>query len=350
MIYSHIKLSCDYIVKMKKLNKLNDRLGEKVPKELNIPPLFSPNQVSFLTISEHQNGQRLDNFLFRYAKGVPKAHIYQIIRSGQVRVNKKRVDQCCRLAIGDQVRIPPLEIKEIASPTLIPLAQLPILFEDDYILVIDKPAGIAVHGGSGISYGVIEQLRATRKEAPYLELVHRLDRDTSGILLLAKKRSALVHLQDQLRHGLMDKRYWALVYGKWLNKRQHIKLLLDKRTLPSGEKHVFVANEGQLSHTIVNLVERYTDYTLLEAELKTGRTHQIRVHLAASGFPIIGDQKYGHFELNKMLSKSTPAMPAFKRMFLHAHAITFIHPHTEEKMRIDAPLPKACAVFLEQLS
>ncbi len=301
-----------------------------------------------VTISEDEADQRIDNFLLRVCKGVPKSHIYRVLRSGEVRVNKGRIDQTYRLKQGDVVRIPPVRVAEKAIHS-VPGAEFHILLEDAHLLVIDKPAGVAVHGGSGVSYGVIEQLRAARPQAKFLELVHRLDRETSGVLLLAKKRSALTDLHEQIREGELDKRYLALVHGEWKNARQHVKLPLFKYTTPDGERRVRVQSDGQASHTVFNLVRRYGDYALLEAELKTGRTHQIRVHLASSGFPIVGDDKYGDFALNKALQKADVDRIALKRMFLHAHQVTFRHPDSGEAVTLKAPLPPECERFLKSL-
>jgi 23S rRNA pseudouridine955/2504/2580 synthase len=306
-------------------------------------------QVQLLTISEEEAGQRIDNFLLRIFKGVPKSHLYRVLRSGEVRVNKGRIDQTYRLAQGDVVRLPPMRVAEKAVQTA-PGAEFKILLEDSQMLVIDKPAGVAVHGGSGVSYGVIEQLRAARPEAKFLELVHRLDRDTSGILLLAKKRSALTNLHEQIREGLLDKRYLVLVHGDWKNPRQHIKLPLFKYNAPDGERRVRVQADGLASHTVFNLLRKYGEFALLEAELKTGRTHQIRVHLSASGFAIAGDDKYGDFALNRALQKATETRGALKRMFLHAHQITFTHPETGKPVTLNAALPPECERFLKSLA
>jgi 23S rRNA pseudouridine955/2504/2580 synthase len=246
------------------------------------------------------------------------------------------------------VRIPPVRVAEKASQS-VPGAEFTVLLEDAHLLVIDKPAGVAVHGGSGVSYGVIEQLRAARPQAKFLELVHRLDRETSGVLLLAKKRSALTDLHEQIREGELDKRYLALVHGEWKNSRQHVKLPLFKYTTPDGERRVRVQADGQASHTVFNLVRRYADYALLEAELKTGRTHQIRVHLASSGFPIAGDDKYGDFALNKALQKADGERIALKRMFLHAYQVTFRHPDSGAAVTLKASLPPECERFLKSL-
>lgn len=305
-------------------------------------------QVQLVTISGEEAGQRIDNFLLRVCKGVPKSHIYRVLRSGEVRVNKGRIDQTYRLAEGDTIRIPPIRIAEkVASGA--PGAEFKILLEDNSLLIIDKPAGVAVHGGSGVSYGVIEQLRAARPDAKFLELVHRLDRDTSGVLMLAKKRSALVNLHEQIRDGEPDKRYLVLVHGDWQNARQHVKLPLHKYSTADGERRVRVQADGMVSHTIFNLVRRYGEFALLEAELKTGRTHQIRVHLASSGFAIAGDDKYGDFALNRSLQKAEGERAALKRMFLHAHQLTFNHPETGASITLNAPLPPECKRFLDSL-
>jgi 23S rRNA pseudouridine955/2504/2580 synthase len=307
-------------------------------------------QVAYVTIDESAEGQRIDNFLLKVAKGVPKSHIYRVLRSGEVRVNKGRIDATYRLKLGDVVRIPPIRMAEKAAEgTFVPAGEFPILFEDTHLLVIDKPAGVAVHGGSGVAFGVIEQLRRARPEAKFLELVHRLDRETSGILVLAKKRSALVHLHEQIRGSDMDKRYFACVAGEFPNARQHVKLPLYKYSTPDGERRVRVQADGLASHTVFNRVKAFEGFTLLEAELKTGRTHQIRVHLQSTGFPIVGDEKYGDFGLNKALSRSG-AKPGIKRMFLHAHKLTFTHPGTGEPITVSAPLPPECVDFLQQLT
>jgi 23S rRNA pseudouridine955/2504/2580 synthase len=314
----------------------------------------SAPQVRLVTISEEEAGQRIDNFLLRQCKGVPKSHIYRVLRSGEVRVNKGRIDQTYRLEEGDVVRIPPVRVAQ-SAPSTAPPTEFNILLEDNYLLVIDKPAGVAVHGGSGVSYGVIEQLRAARPQAKFLELVHRLDRDTSGILMLAKKRSALTNLHEQMREGQTDKRYITLVQGEWTNPRQHVKLPLFKYTAADGERRVRVQADGLPSHTVFNLMRKYGPasgsgpFALLEAELKTGRTHQIRVHLASSGFPIAGDDKYGDFALNRALQKADGERVALKRMFLHAHRITFVHPETGEPVTLTAPLPPECERFLKSL-
>jgi 23S rRNA pseudouridine955/2504/2580 synthase len=310
------------------------------------PPALS---AQFVTIAEEEAGQRIDNYLLRVCKGVPKSHVYRILRSGEVRVNKGRIDQMYRLAAGDVVRIPPVRIAERTSTAPVPAAEFHIVHEDSHLLVIDKPAGVAVHGGSGVSYGVIEQLRMSRPDAKFLELVHRLDRETSGLLLLAKKRSALTSLHEQMRQGTTDKRYLTAVSGDWRNPRQHVKAPLHKFTTADGERRVVVQAGGQEAHTVFNLIKKWEHFALLEAELKTGRTHQIRVHLASSGFPILGDEKYGDFALNKQLQKANDERGALRRMFLHAWRITFRHPETGAQMQFSAPLPAECERFLVSL-
>lgn len=310
---------------------------------------LSKESVTWLTVDEAGEGQRVDNFLTRHLKGVPKSHIYRILRSGEVRVNSKRVDATHRLQIGEVLRIPPIRRQENteSAPVNIPTSSrlVPrILFEDEALIVLDKPAGMAVHGGSGVSRGVIEQMRQEMPNARFLELVHRLDRETSGLLLLAKKRAALTELHRAMRDSDMDKRYLVLVKGRWQNARQSVKLPLLKYATADGERRVAVNPEGQSAHTIFNLKKRLGEFSLLEAELKTGRTHQIRVHLAHLGFPIAGDDKYGDFPLNKELQKR-----GLKRMFLHAYRITIKHPLSGEALLLEAPLPRELDSFVKKL-
>jgi len=325
------------------MNELRHQI-ETQPRSAGAQP-----QVAYITIDESAEGQRIDNFLLKVSKGVPKSHIYRVLRSGEVRVNKGRIDATYRLQVGDVVRVPPMRMAERApAQSFVPAAAFPILYEDDHLLVIDKPAGVAVHGGSGVAFGVIEQLRQARPQAKFLELVHRLDRETSGILVLAKKRSALVNLHEQMRGSGMDKRYFACVAGEFPNTRQHVKFPLFKYSTADGERRVRVQADGLAAHTVFNRVTAFSGFTLLEAELKTGRTHQIRVHLSHSGFPIVGDEKYGDFALNKQLARSG-ARPGLKRMFLHAHRLTLAHPATGEPLAVTAPLPAECQDFLQQL-
>jgi 23S rRNA pseudouridine955/2504/2580 synthase len=311
--------------------------------------MTSADQVSMVEIGEESAGQRIDNFLMRTCKGVPKSHIYRILRSGEVRVNKGRISAEYRLQMGDSIRIPPIRVAQPGERgTIIPVASFPIVFEDEYLLIIDKPAGVAVHGGSGVSFGVIEQLRQARPQAKFLELVHRLDRETSGVLMLAKKRSALLGLHEQIRESRMDKRYLACVRGAWGDARRVVKAPLHKYLTPEGERRVRVQDDGQTAHTIFNLIERFDGYALLEAELKTGRTHQIRVHLQHLGTPILGDEKYGDYAFNRELSRSS-AKPQLKRMFLHAYKLKLMHPVSGAPLQVEAPLPAECERFLQQL-
>ena len=298
--------------------------------------------VKWLVVDEESAGQRLDNFLLRHLKGVPKTHVYRIIRSGEVRINKGRCSADSRVEAGDQVRVPPVRVSEkvlekAARPA--PAREFPQLLEDDHLLAIDKPAGVAVHGGSGVSFGVIEQLRQARPQAKLLELVHRLDRETSGILLVAKKRSALKNLQDQFRERETGKTYLALVKGEWPARLKVIDQPLHKYLLPDGERRVKVttpdAPDGMRSITLVKVSRRLQGCTLLEVTIKTGRTHQIRVHLASNGHPIAGDDKYGDFEWNKALQKQ-----GLRRMFLHAWRLQFNHPVSGERVSLQADLPE----------
>ncbi|WP_018150166.1 23S rRNA pseudouridine(955/2504/2580) synthase RluC [Leeia oryzae] len=303
--------------------------------------------VSHVVVDEEEAGQRLDNFLMKRLKGVPKSRIYRIIRGGEVRINGKRSDVSYHIAKGDEVRIPPVRV---AEPGQKPAehtgatVDFDILYEDEALLVINKPAGLAVHGGSGISRGVIEQLRQQRPTAKFLELVHRLDRETSGILLVAKKRSALVKLHEMIRQGETDKRYFALAIGQWQKQTVHVKAPLHKFLLPNGERRVRVEAGAQASHTVFRLQKKWADFALLEAELKTGRTHQIRVHLQHEGHPIAGDDKYGDFTLNKQLQKQ-----GLKRMFLHAWQMKLKHPVTGEPMVFQAALPPELQSFVDKL-
>lgn len=302
-----------------------------------------------MTVGDESAGQRLDNFLIRVLKGVPKTHVYRIIRSGEVRVNKGRAAADTRIETGDVVRLPPVRVSESAARKLekpAPAREFPLLFEDEHLLAIDKPAGVAVHGGSGVSFGVIEQLRQARPQAKFLELVHRLDRETSGILLVAKKRSALVHLQDQFRDRETGKTYLALVSGGWPANKKVIDQPLHKYLLADGERRVKVVGkddpDGMRSITLVKVQSTFAGFSLLEVTIKTGRTHQIRVHLAAQGHPIAGDDKYGDFERNKELQKQ-----GLKRMFLHAWRLQFDHPASGERIALQCPLPPELQKFTD---
>ena len=323
--------------------------------------IVSAHAAASITIDEASDGQRIDNFLAKTLKGVPKSHIYRILRSGEVRVNKGRIDASYKLVLDDIVRVPPIRVagsdKEIQenkqnSAAATPVLESTIIFEDDAMLVIDKPAGFAVHGGSGVSRGVIEQLRMERPKAKFLELVHRLDRETSGVLMLAKKRTALVALHEMIRNNQTDKRYLMLVLGEWADKKKRVVLDLQKYVLPNGERRVNVVtdkskdkyNAAQLSETIFYLKQSFVGYSLLEAQLVTGRTHQLRVQLAHLGFPILGDDKYGDFALNKALAKQ-----GLKRMFLHSAETKLKHPLSLEKMQLLAPLPIELEKFMYKL-
>ena len=312
-------------------------------------------------IEEDSAGQRLDNFLVKLLKGVPKTHVYRVIRSGEVRVNKGRAGADTRLALGDEVRVPPVRTAAMADdkPSSVPPREFPIVYEDDSLIAVDKPAGVAVHGGSGVSFGVIEQFRRARPEARFLELVHRLDRDTSGLLLLAKKRSALLALQEQMRERgperSMAKSYAALVAGRWPPNLKVIDVALHKYLDAAGERRARTVEAddagGRRSITLVRIARAFEHWTLLDVTLKTGRTHQIRVHLADAGHPIAGDDKYGDREAKRALARGT-AVPGcrFERMFLHASRLRFAHPATGEAVVLEAPLPAACTRLLDALS
>jgi 23S rRNA pseudouridine955/2504/2580 synthase len=308
--------------------------------------------VRWLTVGEESAGQRLDNYLLRHLKGVPKTHVYRIIRSGQVRVNRGRVAASRRVAAGDQVRVPPLRLPMPADVPVTPAREFPILFEDEHLLVIDKPAGVAVHGGSGISFGVIEQLRRARPDARFLELVHRLDRETSGVLLIAKKPGALKDVQRQLRERRVGKTYLALALGAWPGNLKVIDAPLARYLvaggLDDGERRVRIARQddpaGQRAVTLVKVLERLPEATLLAVTIKTGRTHQIRVHLAAQGHPIAGDDKYGDFARNKALQKA-----GLKRMALHAWRLHLTHPVSSLPLDLMAPLPPQLQMFYRTL-
>ena len=312
--------------------------------------------VRLIEVDEDGAGQRLDNFLMRHLKGVPKTHVYRIIRSGEVRINKGRCQADTRVETGDVVRVPPVRISEKVQQKAerpAPAREFPILFEDEHLIALDKPAGVAVHGGSGVSFGVIEQLRQARPQAKFLELVHRLDRETSGILLVAKKRSALTKLQDQFRERETGKTYLALVQGVWPTNNKVIDTPLHKYLLPDGERRVRVTTpddpDAMRALTLVKVrsqrpprpMQGLPAMSLLEVTIKTGRTHQIRVHLSSQGHGIAGDDKYGDFDLNKRLPKQ-----GLKRMFLHAWRLQFNHPATQERIELRAELPQELAAFV----
>lgn len=313
---------------------------------------LSKDAVNRLAVGEAGAGQRVDNFLVRVLKGVPKSHIYRILRSGEVRVNRKRVQPDTRLAAGDELRIPPIRVAEPSAARGTgrprPVAP-PILYEDEVLIAVNKPAGLAVHGGSGVAYGLIEGLRAARPQAKFLQLVHRLDRDTSGVLLVAKKRAALVALHAALREGRVDKRYLVLVRGNWRDSKRQVDLPLTRFVTGAGERRVRVERGGgQLARTVFHRRETWPNadppLSLLEAELHTGRTHQIRVHLTHLGFPLAGDDKYGDFAWNKTLARQ-----GLKRMFLHAWRLKFTHPVEAGEISVESPLPPDLADFIARL-
>ena len=304
--------------------------------------------VQWLDISTEQAGQRIDNFLLRFLKGVPKSRIYRLLRKGEVRVNKGRIKPEYRLKFGDQVRIPPVRVSESksASPggqSVQKLAEA-VLYEDERLLVLNKPAGMAVHGGSGLSYGVIEALRALRPAAPYLELVHRLDRGTSGCLLIAKRRSELRMLHELLRTGEVDKRYLLLAQGDWSQGPYRVNAALKKNLMRGGERMVRVDEGGKTALTHFRFLDSYGDASLMEAELKTGRTHQIRVHAAYAGHPLAGDDKYGDTDFNRRMRSL-----GLKRLFLHAHTVAFEDNERHRNIHVSAPLSADLRKLIQQL-
>ena len=288
---------------------------------------LSKAAVSYLEVGEENAGQRIDNFLVARLKGVPKSHIYRVLRSGEVRANSGRIKPDYRLKIGDRIRIPPVRVSA-EKPKARP-AEFPIVHEDAAILVVDKPSGVAVHGGSGVSFGVIESLRASRPQAKLLELAHRLDRDTSGLLIICKKRTALVELHRMLRDGEVEKTYLAIVKGAPSQDSFEMREALHKHVTSSGERRVSVQEDGKAALTRVKVLKR-GEFSLLEVRLLTGRTHQIRVHLAHAGHPIVGDDKYGDFALNKALKK---------RLLLHAAKLSFRHPVSGERLKLESARP-----------
>ncbi len=307
----------------------------------------------FIEVDSEHAGQRVDNFLVARLKGVPKTHIYRIIRKGEVRVNKGRVKQTSRLAEGDSVRIPPIRLTEpnqAVDGARYSFLNKAILYEDDALLVINKPSGMAVHAGSGIKVGVIEALRALRSDIAYLELAHRLDRETSGCLVMAKKSSVLKALNEDfktnsLKNKRLDKRYLALVKGRWKHGQRRITKPLNTDARRHGERHVVVDEAGSYASSIVTPIDVSPAASLLEVKLLTGRTHQVRVHALSEGHPIAGDSRYGDMAFNKELKQ----IKLF-RLFLHACKLTFTHPISGALVMVDAPLPDDLNVVLEQLS
>ena len=322
-----------------------------VPQQKRSPDIISRmkdlSNVSAVMVEADQADQRIDNYLIRICKGVPRSHIYRILRTGEVRVNSRRVDATYRLAAGDQLRIPPIRVAERSStPSVAQAARIdiPVLHEDSALIVVDKPSGVAVHGGSGVSLGVIEALRLQRPAEQSLELVHRLDRETSGLLLIAKSRTALRRLHQALRDGQFDKRYLALAHGRWKGGERTVGHALRKYVSANGERRVSVDPQGQEARTVFSLVEARAGWSLMSARLLTGRTHQIRVHLAHLGMPIAGDDKYGDFALNRELARQ-----GLKRMFLHAAELSFPHPLTGDTVQFQAPLPEVLRSFFNSL-
>jgi 23S rRNA pseudouridine955/2504/2580 synthase len=293
-------------------------------------------EVKLIKVDEDYVGQRIDNFLIKKIKNVPKSHIYKIIRSGEVRVNKKRVKAEYKLNLEDQVRVPPLKLNLIETKKTSKNLMIKnnIVYEDDWFLIINKPEGIASHGGSGISMGLIESLRLERDDLRYLDLVHRLDKNTSGLILVAKKRSALRSLQELFRNKKIKKRYLTLVKGKWLESRIKVEMNLKKVTAKDGQQIVKKSADGKISQSIFNLIKHVSNLSLIDVELLTGKTHQIRVQLSEMGYPIVGDDKYGDFSFNRDIGKR-----GLKRMFLHAYYVEFTHPFLNKKFihKIDLP-------------
>jgi 23S rRNA pseudouridine955/2504/2580 synthase len=297
-------------------------------------------KVAYIEITEENFDQRLDNFLITLLKGVPKSYIYRIVRKGEVRVNKGRVDVKYRLSVGDIVRIPPVRVAAKSDEPYVgnglkDALQKNVLFEDEYLLILNKPAGFAVHGGSGINSGIIEGLRVVRPDARFLELVHRLDKDTSGCLLIAKKRSVLKKLHELFRMDDVRKTYIALLAGQWARKKLLVNAPLLKNINKGGERMVVISQSGKEAETLFKRLKLFHDSTLVQASPKTGRTHQIRVHAASLGHPIVGDDRYGLNEVNSSFKSR-----GYKRMFLHAETLEFNHPVTGNLLSISAPLPQ----------
>lgn len=305
------------------------------------------NQVQQIVVTSSHAGQRIDNFLFTFLRGVPKSRLYRIIRKGEVRVNKGRVSANYRLNNGDTIRIPPLRFAPKEAPIHLPsnklsrLLESSICYEDDHLLILNKPTGLAVHGGSGISLGLIEALRAMRPDAPFLELVHRLDRDTSGCVMIAKKRSMLVHLHECLKIGNIEKIYFAITCKKW-HGGKNVEAPLLKFLLPSGERMVKVDTTGKFAKTGFKILKSQNNATLLQAIPLTGRTHQIRVHCAFMGHPIVGDQKYGDKQQNLKAKEQ-----GFDRLFLHAHQLVIKIPYEPFTLTITSPMPKDFENYLQ---
>jgi 23S rRNA pseudouridine955/2504/2580 synthase len=302
---------------------------------------LSKARARTLEVGEEAAAQRIDNFLLRHLKGVPKSHVYRVLRSGEVRVNSGRVKPEYRLQAGDRVRVPPIRVSQEEKAKAKP-EEFPVVYEDPALLIVDKPSGVAVHGGSGVSFGVIESLRASRPQAKFLELAHRLDRDTSGLLIVAQKRAALVELHRMLREGEVSKEYLTVARGQWEGAGRELRESLHKYVDAKGERRVAVHEDGKEAVTRVRVVRTSPAFSLLQVSLLTGRTHQIRVHLAHAGHPVLGDTKYGDFELNRRLEKA-----GVRRLFLHASRLAFAHPLTRERIELKAPLPAEIKKFVD---
>jgi 23S rRNA pseudouridine955/2504/2580 synthase len=311
------------------------------------PPVNKP--VQYITIEADYAGQRIDNFLMTRLKGLPKTRVYRILRKGEVRVNKKRIQPSYRLQAGDEVRIPPMHLDEKAVPTIaskrsVALLEDRILYEDKGLLIINKPSGIPVHGGTGVSMGIIEIMRTMYPKLPQLELAHRLDAETSGCLIIAKKRSVLRELHELLRNGEVHKVYLALTKGQWITPELRVEVPLRKNHLSSGERIVRVDPEGKESLTVFAPVQTYGNGMLVLATLHTGRTHQIRVHAQYRKHPIACEEKYGDKEFNKQMRQF-----GLKRLFLHSHIIAFTLPSTGERIEITAPLDNDLQACLDAI-
>ncbi len=307
--------------------------------------------VRYVEIDESRAGQRLDNFLIATLKGVPRSHIYRILRKGEVRINRGRVKPDYRLESGDMVRIPPVrlstpsDIDPEQTAEKFAWLQQRILYEDDDLMVVNKPSGLPVHSGSGVSIGLIEALRHVRVQESSLELAHRLDRETSGCLVITKNRRAMLAMHRMLRHGGIEKHYLALVKGAWRGGAREVSLALEKNRPRSGEHMVEVTDDGKEARSVFIPHRRFGSATLMEIKLLTGRTHQARVHAAHLGHPIAGDDKYGDREFNRRLQRL-----GLRRLFLHAQSLTFMHPQTDSKIDIEAPLPDELTLLLERLA
>lgn len=327
---------------------------EKSVTEDGKAPEVRPGGVQYVEAGEGDAGQRLDNFLIRVLKGVPRTHVYRLLRKGEVRVNSKRAKPDQRMVVGDRVRLPPIRRPDPAaegaprpaSASLQKLLTDAIVYEDADLIVVNKPAGVAVHGGSGMTHGVIEAMRSARPDLPELELVHRLDRETSGCLILAKKRSALRDLHTQLREGTTEKRYLTLVCGKWNLGTKCIELALDTSERRSGERHVAVRTHGKMAVSTFKPVTFFSNVaTLMEVMIDTGKTHQIRVHAAFAGHPVAGDDKYGDRDLNTQFQAY-----GLNRMFLHAASIEVTRPGTREPLNVSAPLGPDLHAVIDNLA